>query len=226
MNRYYRNVLSMLMAILILVVFIAIIFPKEKIVENVSIDDYIVFDMHKTNYEKYLKEQEIIKQKEIEHKKKIELSSRSMTENKRTIYSTDLKVKSNLSTEQLEKGLIGDSKKYAKDFVKAEEKYGINALILASISAQESGYMSSNMSNTKNNVFGFGSMKFSSKSECIDYVANFLNDEYLDKDGKFYHGTDLKDVNVHYCLTNDKTDYEWSKKIKEISKIIYKKALE
>lgn len=164
---------------------------------------------------------ESVQQNEQEIRKTISSRSSGI----RSSYSNDLKEKSGLSVEQLEKGLSESMKPYAKYFIQAEQDYGVNAILLAAISAEESAHMKSNMAKTKNNVFGFGKMKFTSIATCIDYVANFLNDEYLTPSGKHYNGTSLRSVNKRYCLdASGNTDYQWSQNVATIAKAIHKKA--
>ena len=52
----------------------------------------------------------------------------------------DLTTPSGLSAEELSKGLRGELFALAEEFVFAEEKYGVNALFLAAVSALESGW--------------------------------------------------------------------------------------
>ena len=108
----------------------------------------------------------------------------------------DLRTKAEYTAEELAAGLKKELVNYAEDFVAAEEKYGVNSVFLAAVSAFESGWGKSCF--RKNNIFGWGGKSFDSKSECIDFVASKLSENYLSEDGKNYHGTDLNAVNKSY----------------------------
>lgn len=100
------------------------------------------------------------------------------------------------TAEELEKGLLHDLKPLAPLFVQAQDKYGIDAVILAAIAAEESGWGRHQF--RKNNIFGFYGPQFESLGHCIDYVADFLLTEYLTPDGKYYKGTSVAAVNTYY----------------------------
>ncbi|MBQ4100979.1 MAG: glucosaminidase domain-containing protein [Oscillospiraceae bacterium] len=105
---------------------------------------------------------------------------------------------SGLTSAQLEKGLLKSLKPLASEFIKAERKYGVNAIFLASVSALESGWGERGWS-YKNNIFGYGGgMKFSSKAQCIDYVASALRKNYLNKSGIYHKGLSVSGVNFYY----------------------------
>lgn len=110
--------------------------------------------------------------------------------------SIDLRTKSEYTSEELAAGLKKELIGYAEDFLAAEEKYGINAVFLAAVSAFESGW--GRYCFRENNIFGWSGKSFESKSECIDFVASKLSENYLSEDGKNYHGTDLNAVNKSY----------------------------
>lgn len=100
------------------------------------------------------------------------------------------------TVEELEKELLHDLKPLAPLFVQAQDKYGIDAVFLAAIAAEESGWGRHQF--RKNNIFGFYGPQFESLDHCIDYVANFLLTEYLTPDGKHYKGTSVAAVNTYY----------------------------
>lgn len=110
--------------------------------------------------------------------------------------SMDLRIKSEYTSEELAAGLKKELINYAEDFIAAEEKYGINAVFLAAVAAFESGW--GRYCFLENNIFGWSGKSFDSKSECIDFVASKLSENYLSEDGKNFHGTDLYGVNVSY----------------------------
>lgn len=65
-----------------------------------------------------------------------------------------------------------------------EQQYGINSLFILAIVNYESGYGTSHLAQTQNNLGGLkagGSYKtFSSKAECIDYMYDLLSRNYID----------------------------------------------
>lgn len=111
----------------------------------------------------------------------------------------------------------------ADDFIKAELQYNVNALLLIGIGMQESGKsFDSKMARTKNNIFGWQAYDsathkartFSSKEECIDFVASRIAALYASPDSKLY-STTLADMNKYYA-----SDKAWSSKIaKHIDRI-------
>ncbi len=107
----------------------------------------------------------------------------------------DLTMPCNLTAEELAPVLKGLSD-YAEEFLAAEEKYGVNAVFLASLAAFESGWGSHCF--RENNLFGWGKKEFRSKEECIDFVARRISEWYLAEEGKYYNGAGLGGVNACY----------------------------
>ncbi|MGL5913258.1 MAG: glucosaminidase domain-containing protein [Bacteroidales bacterium] len=109
---------------------------------------------------------------------------------------------SNLTAEELESGLLHDLKQYADCFIQAEEDTGINAVFLASVAALESGWARSKVSAEFNNLFGWSTRDsfyyFSSKEECIAFVANKIKELYLSENGIYFNGYEVSDINVKY----------------------------
>lgn len=108
----------------------------------------------------------------------------------------------------------------AADFLDAEAETGVNAVLLASIAALESGWGTSWAAETRNNLFGImaadGSLRrFESKRECIMYSAQLLADEYLSEDGSYYEGGTLESVAGIYCESDG-----WAEKVQEIMVMI------
>lgn len=106
-------------------------------------------------------------------------------------------------------------------YVDAEKTYGVNALFLTALTAQESGWGKSNRAITQNNLSGYAvysdgsaGKSFSSKSASIMATAKLLADDYLNPNGKHYKGGNIYEVNSVYC-PND--DYQWASKIKSIA---------
>ncbi len=108
-----------------------------------------------------------------------------------------------------------------ENFISAEAEYGVNACFLASIAAVESDWGTSNLAKEKNNLFGWRLsngeyMSFDSTDECIDHVAKYLAENYLDPEGCYYNGDTVADVAVNYCDGNE----EWINLVEEIMETI------
>lgn len=101
-----------------------------------------------------------------------------------------------------------------KAFIQAELQTGINAIFIAAIAIIESDWGNSVLASDKNNLFGFGAydsnvdlaQPFSSKEECVLYVAKFLREHYID--GSYYRGHSIKAINQLYA-----SDSEWANKV-------------
>jgi hypothetical protein len=102
-----------------------------------------------------------------------------------------------MSTEELESVLKGNLKRYAQEFLNAEEDYHINACFLASIAALESGWGEHQFKT--NNIFGFGQKEFLSIPHCIDYVAWYLRKNYINENGRYYRGGTIADIGKIWC---------------------------
>jgi len=100
------------------------------------------------------------------------------------------------TVEELKKGLYYDLVPLAPYFIKAQEDYGIDAVFLASVAALESGWGQCQF--RKYNLFGFEGYDFRSYGHCIDFVAGYLQTEYLTPGGSYYEGLSVDAVNVHY----------------------------
>lgn len=111
-------------------------------------------------------------------------------------------IPSYLSSEQLERGLLGELKQYAPYFIQAEQDTGINAIFLSSVATLESGWGKSKVAKTKNNLFGWtakgGYRSFKSPQECIAFVAEQIKALYLTPGGIYFNGFEVEDVNVRY----------------------------
>ncbi len=101
--------------------------------------------------------------------------------------------------------------------VSAEQRYGVNSLILAAIAYIESAGGMSRLAREKNNLFGLGAgganpysnaFYFSSKEESINFVANLLSHSYLSRGGRFYCGDNLVAINMRYAA-----DPFWAEKV-------------
>lgn len=133
------------------------------------------------------------------------------------VYSLNLREPSGLTVEQLELGLLRELKPYAWKYIEMEQKYGINAVFLASKDGWESGW---GTYANDNNLSGWGYMPFDSPEKCIEHVSLYLNlwyltephdnsectskcDEYRNENdectiGQYYHGLTIGAVNTHY----------------------------
>ncbi len=121
----------------------------------------------------------------------------SAKETKQTDLSTfDLRTKSGYTSNELNDALKHNLKGLGEAFIEAEEKYSVNAVFLASVAALESGW--GRYCFRENNMFGYSGMSFSSKTECIDFVARKISENYLSEDGKYHSGYTVKAVNRYY----------------------------
>jgi len=106
-----------------------------------------------------------------------------------------LLIPSELSAEELEKGLHAPLCNYASAFVQAEQESGVNAIFLSAVAAYESGW---GKYAPGNNLFGWGYQNFSSPEECVLEVADKLKKLYLSPDGPYFNGYEVGDVNRKY----------------------------
>ena len=121
-------------------------------------------------------------------------------------------------------------------FYNAEKKYNINGIFLASIAIHESSWGSSQISQDKNNLFGYGSydntpyessFEFDSYAEGIETVAKSLVKYYLNPVGTkiydeetaagwYFNGPTLIGVNTRYA-----SDKEWYTKVYNYMVLLY-----
>lgn len=144
------------------------------------------------------------------------------------ITTYDLNTPSYLTAKQIDNILIGTKLEgLGWAYKKAEDTYGVNALYLLAHSALESGWGTSAISNTKNNIFGFtaydaspgqSATSFATKADCILVVAKYIGEHYLQENGKHYNGSTLKGMNIKYA-----SDQEWAYKIASIMNSAQKK---
>ena len=110
-------------------------------------------------------------------------------------------------------------------YVEAENLYGVNALFIAGLTAQESGWGTSQRAINDNNLTGFGvysksavGINANTKRDNILQTTAWLKDKYLTEGGSFFNGYSIRAVNIKYCLGSDgQTDYHWSSNITAIS---------
>lgn len=130
----------------------------------------------------------------------------------------DFSAKSKVTEQQLEGALYHDLSEYADVFIECEKKYGVNAILLASLAALESGWARSDLAVDKNNLFGWKQSNgeyasFESKEQCILEVADAISENYLSQTGVYYTGDTLIDNVAQYYSPSE----EWIKLLKEVA---------
>ncbi len=113
-------------------------------------------------------------------------------------------------------------------FYNVEQKYNINGIALAAIAIHESNWGTSEIAETKNNLFGYGSyddtplessFEFDTYADGIETVAKSLVKYYINPQGTmiyngetalawYYNGPTLEGVNTRYA-----TDENWYTKV-------------
>lgn len=133
---------------------------------------------------------------------------------------TDVRIPSNLTKEQYNIMLEGTNLYgLGNALVKAEKEYQINGLYLLGLACLESAYGSSGYAIKRNNLVGWNAVDsnpdnatyFESQEECILFVAEKLQQNYLTEGGAYFEGYTPKDIDVHYC-----TDKQHANKICQI----------
>lgn len=145
----------------------------------------------------------------------------------------------NLTSEQLENGLLYELKPLAETFVEIEEDYGINSALYASVVALESGWGQSYLSDTNNNVTSLMDAsspnrykKYESKKDCLYDMAENLSENYLRQNSKYFGGSPaIDDVACYYLIGKpwNQMNAEEKQRTKEYSdtvKDIYSSILE
>ena len=128
----------------------------------------------------------------------------------------------------LEQKLSGTSKMMGMGdtFVESQNTYGVNALLMASVAANESGWGTSQISQQKNNLFGLNAVdsspgtsanQYGSVESCIlDFSKNYMSRGYLYPDDWRYMGGFLGNkasgINVSYA-----SDPYWGEKAANIA---------
>lgn len=140
---------------------------------------------------------------------------------------TDLRTKSNVSIEEYQKMLENTALyEIAESLHNAEQKFGVNGLYLMGLACLESSYGNSNFAKNRNNIFGWNAVDsnpgkasyFTSKNECVMFVAEKLSYNYLSENGCYFEGYTAKDIDKHYC-----TDKQHANKIIKIIEKLEKK---
>lgn len=202
---------------------------------NVSIEQIKKESENKSKEIKKLKEElglaetdkkVLLEEQKVLNKKIEDLKKNNDYINKKVDFDkTDLKIKSGVDVKRLNKvledtGLAGLGAVY----VDAEKTYGVNALFLTALTAQESGWGTSNRARTQNNLSGYAvysdssaGRTFSSKSESIYATAKLIAEDYLNKKGRCYKGVDIFSVNESYCPVGE---YDWANNISSIAQYL------
>lgn len=140
---------------------------------------------------------------------------------------TNLKIKSNVSIEEYQKMLEGTGLyDIAESLYNAEQVFSINGLYLMGLACLESSYGNSSFAKNRNNIFGWNAVDsnpnkasyFDSKSECVMFVAEKINNNYLNEKGCYFEGYTAKDIDKNYC-----TDKQHANKIIKIIEKLEKK---
>ena len=112
-------------------------------------------------------------------------------------------------------------KDLGNDFVNNQNTYGVNALLMAAIAINESGWGDSSIAKNKNNLFGLNAVDaspsqranyYNSVSDCIkDFAETYMSKRYLNPNGSNYRGAYLGNkasgINVQYA-----SDPYWGEK--------------
>jgi beta-N-acetylglucosaminidase len=138
---------------------------------------------------------------------------------------TDLTVPSGETVASLNQFLAGSALAgLGASFMEAEATYHVSARYFVAHAILESGWGTSAIAQYKHNLFGFGAddanpygdaTTFASFDACIQYVAQFIEVNYLTVGGQFYHGPTLRGMNVDYA-----SDPNWAEKIATIADTI------
>ena len=153
------------------------------------------------------------RQEELERQRAAEEKKKVITYNPHNLLEP-----SNITREQAYQMLEGKAlQTLSNAYVYMEELYGVNAIYLMALSAEESAWGRSNLAITKNNRGGIkapdGSWRyFNSWGDCLDYKTRLLKNQYLSENGSYYNGLSIWNVNEMYC--EQKT---WSDNINNIA---------
>lgn len=158
-------------------------------------------------------EQERLRQEELERIRLAEIEANRMV----TYNPYNLLEPSNITREEAYEMLEGTAlQTLSNAYVYMEELYGVNAIYLMSLSAEESGWGRSQLAITHNNIGGIkssnGWMYFSDWGECLDYKARLLKNQYLSENGDYFNGYSIWNVNIKYCEQDT-----WSDNINSIA---------
>lgn len=116
-------------------------------------------------------------------------------------------------------------------FIECENKYGINAIFLASLAAHESNWGKSRRAIEDNNLTGFGvysddavGINAPTKRDNLLQTASWLKEKYLTPGAVYYNGLSIQAINIRYCIgKNNLSDFSWSDSIQRIGTIMFEK---
>ena len=138
---------------------------------------------------------------------------------------TDLTLPSGENAQTINGFLVGTALAgLGATYMQAEKTYGVSARYLVAHSIEESGWGTSAIAQSDNNLFGYGAndsnpggdaASFPSLAACILYVAQQVKEKYLSPGGAYYHGPTLRGMNVDYA-----SDPLWAAKISAIARTI------
>ena len=141
-----------------------------------------------------------VKREEIEVIEEIE-------ENLELTINSDLRNISNLKAEEFDKMLENtELEGLGKALEQVEKEFKINGLYLLGLACLESSYGTSSFARERNNLVGWNAVDsdpkkatyFTSKEECILFVANRLKNNYLTENGKYFNGFTANAINIKY----------------------------
>ena len=175
-----------------------------------------VFGINHPDFETVLdKNEKILPEKPMQQKiatinKKIKQLKKDISKENQTRYfnPNNVSLLSHITVDDAKQMLKGTALYAdAKAYVKAEEKYHVNAVFLMGIAAHESAWGTSRRAREDNNLTGYGvtsdsakGINKATKEEGLLTTAKTLHEKYLTAGGSYYAGTSAEDVNKHYCV--------------------------
>lgn len=160
-------------------------------------------------YQEFLAEQERIKAEQerimIEQAKQAEIAETNRKNNVGYNYYNLLEP-SGITHSEMYEILAGTGMEDVSwTIVQCEIDFGINAIVLASLIAEESGWGNSPRAIYQNNLSGYAvysdcseGANFPTRDDSVVATARLLKYDYLSQNGKYYNGTSLDSVNVLY----------------------------
>lgn len=125
--------------------------------------------------------------------------------------------KSGITVEQLDAAMRDIRPDYGlrpalEAIVQAEHKHGINAIFVAAHASTETGWGKSQICVLKNNLFGFNAIdsnpgradSYTSQAESVRLYADFLAENYLNPQGRYFNGPTPSGIMKRYASAGDK----------------------
>lgn len=183
---------------------------------NKEYNEYLKYIEDKKRKEEEEK-QRLLKQKQLEEQKRREKERKAKVKVKITYNPYNLLEASNITKKDAYKMLKGTRlQTLSNAYVYMEQLYGVNAIYLMALSAEESGWGRSQLAITHNNIGGIKSGNrykyFDNWYDCLNYKAKLLKNQYLTEGGSYFNGYSIWNVNEKYC--EQKT---WSNNINSIA---------